>query len=167
MVEASKHAVASYYVESKRNKALFVLPDWSDARWWPALAYNSVWHCVEYAAGTRLFTAPATSSNEKRRRPTGWGIIMVLLCKPTVAGLRTPWKPRSSTQPPTVVNAREETVNVEKVAKRTLSAKLTKTQGEEMQNLLVSYADRFATGMTYTTGRTNEVTYRIGTGNAA
>ena len=37
--------------------ALFVLPDWPDANWWPTLSSNGLFACVRYyPSGTSLFT---------------------------------------------------------------------------------------------------------------
>ena len=166
IAEILDHATASYYKFPKTTRALLVLPDWPDAKWWPTLVESSICHCVGYyPAGTQLFTAPATGNGKhKSMGPTRWGVIMVLLGRTDGAGLRIPWAPWPPPQPPTIVNMPAAKVEPEEVAEHVLSPGLTALQQEDMQALLQRYADGFATGSS--TGRTNLVTHRIDTGDA-
>ena len=60
--------------------------------------------------------------------PTRWGVIMVLIGEPTVAGVRIPWSPWPPTQPPTIANAPAEEVDPEEIAKHVLNENLTEEQ---------------------------------------
>jgi len=160
------HATSCNYESPEDTRALLVLPDWPDARWWPNIVNSSICHCVGYyPAGTQLFTAPATGRGQRKvMGPTRWGVIMLLLGKPAVAGVRIPWGPWPPTQPPSIANAPPKAVDPEEMVKHTLSENLTTTQQEDLLTLLTAYANGFATGDT--TGRTNVVTHRINTGDA-
>ena len=158
------HAMASYYEAPQKTKALLVLPDWPDARWWQIMIDSNICRCVGYyPAGTQLFTAPSTGhSRRKVMGPTRWGVIMMLMGKPGGAGLRIPWGPWPPTQPPTICNVPATAADGEEVAEHVLSPDLTEAQQLDVRSLLQRYPDRFATGST--TGRTNMVTHRIDTG---
>ena len=129
---------------------------------------SHICHCVgSYPAGTQLFTAPPTGHGQRRvMGPTRWGVIMVLIGKPAVAGVRIPWSPWPPTKPPTIANAPAEEVDPEEIAKHVLNdlIYLTNEQQQDILKLLGAYPDRFATGAT--TGRTNMVTHRNDTSTA-
>ena len=46
IAEVSDHATASYYDFPENTRALFVLPDWPDAKWWPTMTSSNICHCV-------------------------------------------------------------------------------------------------------------------------
>jgi len=89
------HATRCHYESPEDTRALLVLPDWPDARWWPNIVDSSICQCVGYyPAGTHLFTTPATGRGQRKvMGPTRWRVIMLLLGKPAVAGVCIPWGP--------------------------------------------------------------------------
>lgn len=128
---------------------------------------SSICHCVGcYPAGTQLISAPTAGKGKRRiMGPIRWGVIMVLVGKPAVAGVRIPCAPSPPTRLPTIVNAPATPVDPEEMAQHTLSEELVEAQQLQITALLTEYEDIFAAGDT--TGRTNIVTHQIETGEAA
>ena len=106
-----------------------------DAKWWPALEQSSICHCVQdYQSGTQLFTVPSIGNGQHRvMNPTRWGVIMVLLGKPAVAGMSYPWELGPPTEPPTIMNAPAAQADPEASAMHVLIEQLTETQARELQ----------------------------------
>ncbi|DBA68849.1 TPA: hypothetical protein ACH3X2_013332 [Trebouxia sp. C0005] len=85
--------------------------------------------------------------------------------KPHGDGRHIPWSPWPLRAPPTIVQMPAPSTHPDEVTQHVLSPDLTSTQQNDVQELLQTYADRFATGSS--TGRTNIVTHRIDTGDTA
>ena len=90
---------------------------------------------------------------------------MVLLGKPWGLGARVPWNPWPPTQPPTVTNIPSATIDHSELQSMVIDSELTDIQQLELKDILAAQADAFATGGM--TGRTNIITHKIDTGNAA
>ena len=165
IAEVLDHAIASHYDEPNKSTALFVLPDWPDAKWWPHMVDSGLCHCVGYyPAGTQLFTAPPVGNGQRRvMAPTKWGVCMVMLGKGWGNGISIPWEPWPPVQPPTIPRAIAKTetkLSWEDLPE--INAELTDKAQEDVARLLTRYSDIFATGAQ--TGRTNIATHAINTG---
>ena len=162
-----EHAISGYHKSPDNTRALFVLPDWPDAKFWTILKNSGVCRCVGYyPAGETLFTAPPANGGAGKRRimaPTTWGVVMVLVGKPTHGG-SIPWSPWPPVAPPTVVKSQAVHKQLADEELPALSEDLTLAQKAAVQKLLDRYASVFSSAGS--TGRTNIVTHSIDTGSA-
>ena len=157
------HAIASYYEDPDKTSALLVIPDWSDAKWWPNVVESNLCHCVGYyPAGTQLFTAPPVGNGKTRRlmAPTKWGVCMVMLGKGWGNGICLPWTPWPPVTIPTIPIVAAEPIAPE-VDRPPINSGLDEASQTEVNKLVDRYSDIFAQGSQ--TGRTNIVTHSINT----
>ena len=162
------HAIASFKTDPDNTCALLVLPDWPDSSWWPRLTQSGVFHCVGYyPSGSHLFTAAPRGNAGQRRDmgPTRWGVIMAITGKSWGTGICIPWEPWPPTHPPTVPNVHAPAQSTMPPELPTVNPGIDEMQRQQVQRLVADFPGIWASGSV--TGRTNWVTHRIPTGEAA
>ena len=160
-------AMAGYRVDPEHTSTLLALPDWPDAHWWPTLTDSGLFHCVGYyPSGSNLFTAAPRGPQGQRRDmgPIRWGVVMAITGKAWGTGVCIPWTNWPPTHSPTIANV-QAPANAIAPERPALNANLTNHQTQELEAVLSRFPDVWAGNSD--TGRTNLVTHRIPTGNAA
>ena len=160
-------ASSGYKSDPNGTSALLVLPDWPDASWWSHLTQSGLYHCVGYyPAGSHVFNAPPQPDQPLQKMdPTCCGIVMAIIGKNWGTGMCIPWDSWPPTQPPTIPYVEPKSVDPSQVPLPAVSDKLSQQEHAEAQHLARRHIELWA--MDSATGRTNLVTHRINTGDAA
>ena len=158
-------AITGYLDNPDHSSTLLVLPEWPEAKWWPQLSTSGLFSCVGYYPnGNTLFTAQSsTSVQHTQMGPTSWGTVMSIIGKTGGLGIcipGTPWPPT-----PTMPVRHTPASPLQLSAMLVVNPSLTAQQQQEVDWLIHKCHDIWAGSSS--TGRTNLVTHRVGTGSAA